>query len=142
MLSHCCFCSGKFQSPRTEHLSIPPFFVHCLLKPPVCFPVFFCSFCFISLLLSLCFVAVYLNTESLKEIFLICDKTLLICANAFLKNQPFSRDSNKYWHTMTLLYFQQWATGIYFVIVSNCRLIWRVGLFLICDSLRKLCSCN
>ena len=25
MLSCCCFCSGKFQSPRTEHLSSPPF---------------------------------------------------------------------------------------------------------------------
>ena len=24
MLSCCCFCSGKFQSPRTEHLSSPP----------------------------------------------------------------------------------------------------------------------
>ena len=28
-------------------------FLHCLLNPPVCFPVFFCSFCFISLLLQI-----------------------------------------------------------------------------------------
>ena len=49
MLSCCCFCSGKFQSPRTEHLSSPPLLSYCLLNPPVCFPVFFCSFCFIPL---------------------------------------------------------------------------------------------
>ena len=28
-------------------------FLHCLLNPPVCFPVFFCSFCFIPLLLQI-----------------------------------------------------------------------------------------
>ena len=38
MLSCCCFCSGKFQSPRIEHLYIC--FLHCFLNPPVRFPVF------------------------------------------------------------------------------------------------------
>ena len=52
MLSYCCFCSGKFQFPRTEHLSSPPL-LHCLLNPFVCFPVFVCAFCFILLLLQI-----------------------------------------------------------------------------------------
>ena len=53
MLSCCCFCSGKFQSPRTEHLSSPPLLSSLPLNPPVCFPIFFCSFCFIPLLLQI-----------------------------------------------------------------------------------------
>ena len=44
MLFCCYFCSNKYQSRRTEHLSSPP------LLSLVCFPVFFCSFCFIPLL--------------------------------------------------------------------------------------------
>ena len=46
MLSCCCFCSGKFQSPRIEHLSSSPL----LLKHLVCFPVSFSTSCFIPLL--------------------------------------------------------------------------------------------
>ena len=53
MLSCCCFCSGKFQSPRTEHLSSPLLLSSLPSEPPVCFPVFFCSFCFIPLLLQI-----------------------------------------------------------------------------------------
>ena len=51
MLSCCCFCSGKFQSLRTEHLSSP--LLLSLLPSESSFPVFFCSFCFIPLLLQI-----------------------------------------------------------------------------------------
>ena len=44
------FCSGKFQSPLTEHYPVLLCFLHFLLNPSVCFPVVFC-FCFILLLL-------------------------------------------------------------------------------------------
>ena len=53
MLSCCCFCSGKFQSPRTEHLSSPPLLSSLPSGSSCFFLVFFCSFCFISLLLQI-----------------------------------------------------------------------------------------
>ena len=45
MLSHCCFCSGKFLSPRTYPVLLC--FFHCLLNPLVSFLVRVCSFSFI-----------------------------------------------------------------------------------------------
>ena len=52
MLPCCCFCSGKFQSPRIEHLSSPPLLSSQHFEFSCCFPVMFC-FCFIPLLLQI-----------------------------------------------------------------------------------------
>ena len=53
MFSCCCFCSGKFKSPRTEHLSRPP------LLPPLSSETSYLLSCIILLLLP--HIASFLN---------------------------------------------------------------------------------
>ena len=51
MLSCCCFVQASFNLLALSTYPVLLCFLHCLLNPPVCFPVFFYSFCFIPLLL-------------------------------------------------------------------------------------------
>ena len=53
MLSCCCFCSSKFQSHRTEHLSSPSFLSSLPSESSCLLSCIFCSFCFIPLLLQI-----------------------------------------------------------------------------------------
>ena len=43
------FVQASFNLLALSSYPVLPCFLHCLLNPPVCFPVLFCSFCFIPL---------------------------------------------------------------------------------------------
>ena len=53
MLSCCCFVQASFNLLALSTYPVLLCFLHNLLNPPVCLPVFFCSFCFIPLLLQI-----------------------------------------------------------------------------------------